>query len=56
LYASAGGDDIGSYIVKDVYIHKLANINNWDGMTEEAHRCMVVLLQQYGLYWLTFLI
>jgi len=39
--ASAGQDHIGSYIVKDVFIHNSENINNWEGITEEAHYCVV---------------
>jgi hypothetical protein len=47
-YASAGQDHIGSYIVKDVCVHNPKNVNNWEGITEESHYC-VVLLEQYGL-------
>ena len=48
-YASAGQDHIGSYIVKDVCIHNPENINNLEHVTKEAHYCVVLLLQQYGL-------
>ena len=55
-YGSAGQDHIGSYIVKDVCIHNPENINNWESVTEESHYCVMLLLQQYGLYWLSFVI
>jgi hypothetical protein len=53
-YVSAGRDHVGSCITKDVCIHNPENINIWDSITEEAHYCMVLLLQQFGL--LTFVI
>jgi hypothetical protein len=53
LYAAASRDHIGSYIVKDVCKNKRENINNCEGITEKAHYCML-LLQEYGLYLLTF--
>ena len=56
LYSSAGRDHIGTYIVKDVCIHNPENINNWESVTEESHYCMLLLLQQFGLYWLAFVI
>jgi hypothetical protein len=56
LFASAEGDHIGSYIVKDVFIHNPETINSWEGLTEEACYCMVVVLLQYGLYSITFVI
>ena len=43
LYASAGRDHIGSYIVKNVCIHNPENVNKWEGETEEAHYCVVLL-------------
>jgi hypothetical protein len=49
-----GWDHIWSYIVKDVCLHNQENIKHWDGITREAHCCLVLLIQQYGLYWLTF--
>ena len=54
LHASAGQDHIGSYIVKNVCIHNPETSSNWERVTEESHYCMVLLLQQYGLYWLAF--
>ena len=48
-YASAGQDHIGSYIVKDVCMYYPKNMYNWEGITEESHYCMVVLIQQYRL-------
>ena len=45
-YVSAGQDHIGSYIVKNVCLHNPENINNWE---QDAHYCMLLLLQQYGL-------
>jgi hypothetical protein len=56
LYASAGRDHIGSYIVRDVRKNNPENINKWEDVTEEANYCMVLLLQQNGLYWLTVVI
>jgi hypothetical protein len=56
LCASAGRDHIGSYIVNDVHKNNPENLNNWGGITEQANYCMVVLLQQYGLYWLIVVI
>jgi hypothetical protein len=44
LFASGGRDHIGSYIDKDVHKNNPENINNWEGITEPAHYCMVVLL------------
>jgi hypothetical protein len=32
-----GQDHIGSYIVKDVSLHKPENIKNWDLITQAAH-------------------
>jgi hypothetical protein len=43
-YASAGQDHIGSHIVKDVCIHNPENINNLEGITEEAHYYYVVVI------------
>jgi hypothetical protein len=34
--ASAGQDHIGSYIVKDVFIHNPGNINNWESITRRG--------------------
>ena len=42
--------------VKDVCIHNPETFSNWERITEESHYCMVLLLQQYGLYWLKFVI
>ena len=56
LYALAGPDNIWSYIVNDVHKNNPENINKWEGKTEQACCCMVLLLQQYGLYWLTVVI
>ena len=56
MFASAEGDHIGSYIVRDVCIHNPETINSWEGLTEEACCCTVVVLLQYGLYSLTFVI
>jgi len=39
---------IREYNVTVVCIHKPENINNCQGVSEEAHYCMV-LFQQYGL-------
>ena len=55
-YASAGQGHIECYIVKDVCIHNLENINNLESVTEQSHYCILLLLQQYGLYWLAFVI
>ena len=55
-YVSSGQDHIGSCIVKDVCLHNPENINNCESVTEESHYCMLLLLQQYGLYWLSFVI
>jgi ABC-type sulfate transport system substrate-binding protein len=52
-YASVGQDHIGSYIVRDVRKNNPENINKWEDITEEANYCMVLLLQQNGLYSLT---
>jgi hypothetical protein len=51
LFALAGQDHIGSYIVKDICIHNPETRNSWEGVTQEACYCMAVVLQQYGLYW-----
>ena len=44
--ASAVQDHFGSYIVKGVCLHNSDNMNTWELLTEEAHYCMVFLLQQ----------
>jgi len=36
--------------VADVGTHN-PNRNNYEPVTEEAHYCMVLLLQQYGIVW-----
>ena len=54
--ASAGQIHIGSYIVKDACIHNPENKNNWVPVTEETHYYIVLVLQQYELYWLIFVI
>jgi hypothetical protein len=56
LFASVGWDHIGSYTVKDVCIHNPETRNSWEGITEGVCYCMVVVLLQYGLYSLTFVI
>jgi hypothetical protein len=56
MFASAGGDHIGSYVVKDVCIHNPETRNSWEGTTEESCYCMVVVLLEYGLYLLIFVI
>jgi len=56
LFASAEEDHIGAYIVKNVCIHNPESRNSWDGITEEACYFMMVVLLQYGLYSLTFVI
>ena len=56
MFASAGQDQIGSYIVKDVRINNPATIKSWAGITEEACYCMLVVLLQYGLCSLAFVI
>jgi len=56
MFASAGQDQIGSYIVKDVCINNPATIKSWAGITEEACYCMLVVLLQYGLCSLAFVI
>jgi hypothetical protein len=56
MFASAGRDHIGSYIVKDVCIRNPETRNSWESITEEASYCMVVVLLQFGLYLLTFVI
>ena len=48
--ASAGCDYVSTYIVIDVCIHNPEDINNWEHITEESCYCMVVVLQQYGLF------
>ena len=48
FFASAEESHIVSYIDKDVRIHSPENYSNWVRRTEEAHHCMVLLLQQYG--------
>jgi len=48
-YASAERDASEPYVVTDVCIHNTENINNYERVTEEAHYCMVFLLQQYEL-------
>ena len=55
-YASAGQDHIVSYVVKNVSLHNPENINNLESVPEESHYCMVLLFQQYRLYWLSFVI
>ena len=32
------------------------NVNKWEGITEQANYCIVLLLHKYGLYWLTVVI
>jgi hypothetical protein len=48
-FTLAGQNHIGSYVVKEVFIHNPENKSNWVRVTEEAHYCMVLLLQQGGL-------
>ena len=52
--ASAGWDYVSSYVVWDVCTHNPEDINNWEHITEESCYCMVVVLQQYGLFLWTF--
>ena len=52
-YALAWRDPFEPYIVTDVCVQNSENINNWEGVTEEAHYYIVLLLKQYGLYLLT---
>jgi hypothetical protein len=47
--ALAGGDPVGSYIVPDVVVHTLDDINDYEPLPEESQHCMVLLLLQYGL-------
>ena len=56
LFASLGRDHVGSYIVKDICLHNPETRNSWEGITEEACYYMVVVLLQYGLYSLSFVI
>ena len=51
---SAGWDYVSSYVVRDVCIHNPKDINNREHITEESCYCLVVLLQQCGLFCLTF--
>jgi hypothetical protein len=51
--ASSGRDPFGPCIVTNVFIYKPENINNWNGVTEEAHYCTMLLLQQCKLFLLT---
>jgi len=51
---SAGWDYVSSYVVRDVCIHNPDDINNWEHITEVSCYCLVVLLQQCGLFSLTF--
>jgi len=44
-----GRDPAGSHIVVDVCLHNPENINNYELVPEEAHYCLVLLLQQFGL-------
>jgi len=56
VVALARWGHIGSYIVKDVHKNNPQNINKWESKTEQACYCMVLLLQQYGVHWLTVVI
>jgi hypothetical protein len=47
-YASARRDPVGSYVVTDVCMQTQKMKNNCESDPEEAHYCMVLLLQQYG--------
>jgi len=51
---SAGWYYISSYVARDVCIQNPEDINNWEHITEESCYCLVVLLQQCGLFCLTF--
>jgi hypothetical protein len=55
VYTSAGRDAVGPHTVT-LCIHNPENTNDGERVTKDAHYCMVVLLQQYGLCWLTFVI
>jgi hypothetical protein len=48
---------VSSYVVRDVCIHNAEDINKWEHIIEESCYCMVVVvLQQCGLFSLTFVI
>jgi len=48
-FASPVLEPAGSHTVTDVCTHKPKNINNCKRITERAHYCTVLLLQQYLL-------
>jgi len=48
-YASSVCEAGGSHVVTDVCTHNPENINNCEHITEKAHYCSVLLLQQYLL-------
>jgi hypothetical protein len=48
-FAAARQDASGSYTVTVVCMHNSENINICKLVPKEAHYCMVLLLQQYGL-------
>jgi hypothetical protein len=54
--ALAGRDYVSSYVAEGVCIHSLEDINNWEHVTAESCYCMVVVVQQCGLFWLTSVI
>jgi hypothetical protein len=39
----------GSYNVTDICLHNPENMNNCEFVPEDAHSCMLLLSQQYGL-------
>jgi len=48
-YASPVREPVGSHMVTDVFTHNPVNINKCEHITEKAHYCSVLLLQQYLL-------
>jgi len=46
-YASPVLEPVASHTVTDVCTHNPENINNCEHITERAHYCTVLLLQQY---------
>jgi hypothetical protein len=54
--ASAVRDHIIYCILKDVFKHKLENVNNWEGRTGTLLYGGVITAICYELYWLKFVI
>jgi hypothetical protein len=44
--SSAWQDSVGSYIDRDVCVHSPGSTNGCECVTKQAHRCVVLLLQQ----------